>query len=440
MSDVETELKAKKIDLAKAGWGMQLVETATNLFAICSEGKILYMNLAGLKLLGSEKTDDIVGKDFTDFIHDDYKEFLAYGLEVFAEEDDFIPLKFLTLKGVPLDVKLMVNELKSGSTESYIVEVQNITEYKRASEAVRDREHRIKSILNTVTEGILTFNAGGIIETFNPAAEKIFGHATQEIMGQHVEVLMPEENRPSYSRFFRKNIIKGNSRLVGKLWELTGLNKSEGVFPMEMTVTKLQVGSENIFTAVFRDITERKQSEERIRHLAHHDQLTGLPNRHLFTDRLYHATKISKRYDKTLVLMFIDLDKFKPINDTLGHEAGDVVLKEVARRFQEVVRDSDTVARIGGDEFVILLEELEDADPGHIVAGKLLESLAVPIAAAGTECTLGLSIGLSKFPDDSENAEELMRCADEAMYVVKSAGRNAYRFYEKDVSVLKSTN
>lgn len=429
MSDAETEINEQSFNLAKAGWGMKLVETATNLFAICSQGKILYMNSAGLKLLGSENKNDIVGHNLTNFIHDDYKEFLAYGLDVFAEEDDFVPLKFLTLKGEALDVKFMVNELRYGDEVGHIVEVQNITEYKRASEAVREREHRIKSILNTVTEGILTFNVHGVVDTFNPAAEKIFGHTMQEMIGQHVQTLMPLENRPAYNRFFRKNIIKGNSRLVGKLWELTGYHKAEGSFPMEMTVTKLQVGNEHIFTAVFRDITERKQSEERIRHLAHHDQLTGLPNRHLFTDRLYHATKISKRYNKKLILMFIDLDKFKPINDTLGHEAGDIVLKEVARRFQEIVRESDTVARIGGDEFVILLEELDDKNPGQLVAEKLLEALQIPIKAGGRECVLGLSIGLSKFPDDTENADELMRFADEAMYLVKSSGRNSYRFY-----------
>jgi diguanylate cyclase (GGDEF)-like protein/PAS domain S-box-containing protein len=437
MAGYEKELKSLSIDLAKAGWGMQLVETATNLFAICSNDEILYINAAGLKLLGSETVVDVVGKKFTDFIHEDYKEFIEFGLEVFAEEDDFVPLKFLTLKGEALDVKLMVNPLHQYDQIGYIVEVQNITEYKRASEAVRDREHRIKSILNTVTEGILTFNTDGLIETFNPAAEKIFGYSTQEILGQHVEVLMPHENRRAYNRFFRKNIIKGNSRLVGKLWELTGLHKIEGPFPMEMTVTKLQVGSDHIFTAVFRDITERKQSEERIRHLAHHDQLTGLPNRHLFTDRLYHATKISKRYNKSLVLMFIDLDKFKPINDTLGHEAGDIVLKEVARRFLEIVRESDTVARIGGDEFVILLEELDHADPGHVVAEKLLDSLSKPILVGGRECVIGLSIGLSKFPEDSDNPDELMRCADEAMYMVKSSGRNSYLFYDKTNSGLE---
>ncbi len=436
MATQETVLKMVYIDPAEAGWGMQLVETASNLFTICLDGCVQYMNPAGLELLGADTQDDVLGKDFSDFIHADYKEFLSFGLDVLAEEDDFIPLKFLKLDETALDVKLLINEIQIAGKTAFIVEVQNITEYKRASEAVRDREHRLKSILNTVTEGIMTFDHEAVIQTFNPAAEKIFGVSSQDIIGKPVDVLMTDEFSESYKRFLDRKVLKGNSRLMGKPWELYGHNETKGKFPLEMTITKLQVGNELIYTAVFRDITERKQSEERIRHLAHHDTLTGLPNRHLFTDRLNHAVKVANRYNKALVLMFVDLDKFKPINDTLGHEAGDVVLQTVAKRFSQIVRESDTVARIGGDEFVILLEELDTSDAGLLVAEKLLECLEEPIAAGGRECSLGASIGLSRFPEDAMVTDELLRCADEAMYAVKTAGRNGFKVYEPNLSVL----
>lgn len=424
------------VDLTLAGWGMNLVETASNLFAICIDDKIYYMNSAGLSLMEASSQDEVVGLDFVDLVHADYKEYLSYGLEMLAEEEGSIPLKLLTLKGGALDAKLMINELVIGSQMAYIIEVQNITEYKRASEAVRDREHRLKSILNTVTEGILTFGSDGVIQTFNPAAEKTFGCSSQDAIGKHLECLMSEQTKQTYCEFLKRRILTGKSVMMGKLWEIEGYHSEKGSFPMEMTVTKLQVGSEEIYTAVFRDITERKQSEERIRHLAHHDSLTGLPNRHLFQDRLNHAIKVAKRYDKALVVMFVDLDKFKPINDTLGHEAGDFVLQEIARRFRKIVRDSDTVARIGGDEFVILLEELDTSDPGPMVAEKILESMEEPILAGGRKCHLGASIGISRFPVDAMESDDLMRCADEAMYAVKTAGRNAYRVYEPNISVL----
>ncbi|MDV7339402.1 diguanylate cyclase [Terasakiella sp. A23] len=436
MATQETVLKMVYIDPAQAGWGMQLVETASNLFTICLDNRIQYMNPAGLELLGVEKQDDILGKELSDFIHGDYKEFFAFGLDVLAEEDDFIPLKFLKQDQTSLDVKLQINEIQIANQTAYIVEVQNITEYKRASEAVRDREHRLKSILNTVTEGIMTFDDEAIIQTFNPAAEKIFGISSQNIIGKPIETLMTDEFRDSYMRFLDRKVFKGNSRLMGKPWELFGYNEAKGKFPLEMTITKLQVANERIYTAVFRDITERKQSEERIRHLAHHDTLTGLPNRHLFTDRLNHAVKVANRYNKALVLMFVDLDKFKPINDTLGHEAGDVVLQTVAKRFSKIVRESDTVARIGGDEFVILLEELDSSEGGNLVAEKLLECLEKPIPAGGRECSLGASIGIARFPEDAMDTDELLRCADEAMYAVKTSGRNGYKVYEPNLSVL----
>jgi len=436
MATQETASEKAYIDPAQAGWGMSLIETASNLFTICLDDHIQYMNKAGLDLLGADGLPEVLGKPFVDFIHEDYKEFLSFGLEVLAEEDDFIPLKFLTVDGKSLDVKLLINEINIDDQVAYIVEVQNITEYKRASEAVRDREHRLKSILNTVTEGIMTFDKTGLIQTFNPAAEKIFGVAAQAVIGQHLEVLMDAEYRDSYKKFLERKVFTGITRLLGKPWELVGHNEHNGRFPLEMTLTKLQVGNELIYTAVFRDITERKQSEERIRHMAHHDTLTGLPNRHLFTDRLNHAVKVANRYNKALVLMFVDLDKFKPINDTLGHEAGDVVLQTVAKRFRKIVRESDTVARIGGDEFVILLEELDSSDAGLMVAEKLLESLEVTIPAGGRECSLGASIGIARFPEDAMDTDELLRCADEAMYAVKTSGRNGFKLYEPNLSVL----
>jgi len=436
MAIEETVVNLDILDLAHAGWAMNLVESASNLFTICVDDRIQYMNPAGLKLLGVEKAEDIINQEFTDFVHDDYRDYLSFGLEVLAEEDDFIPLKLATVNGEELDAKLLINELQLKGQAAYIVEVLDITAYKRASEAVRDREHRIKSILNTVSEGIITFSSNGIVQTFNPAAEKVFGCSATDVVGQHVVELVPREKHDKFRRIFERKIAHGQSNMMGKPMEFQGYNRQKGKFPMEITISSMQVGHERIFTAVLRDITERIQTVERIRHLAHHDTLTGLPNRHLFTDRLHHAIKLSRRYDRALVLMFIDLDKFKPINDTLGHEAGDVVLIEVARRFREMIRESDTVARIGGDEFVILLEELDNVEIGPVVAEKVLECLEKPITVAGRECTLGASIGLACFPDDTMDADELMRYADEAMYAVKTSGRNGFQRYNSNLSIL----
>ncbi|WP_135078707.1 sensor domain-containing diguanylate cyclase [Terasakiella sp. SH-1] len=436
MAETETVVQPEAFDLSQTGWAMRLVEKASNLFTVCVNDRIQYMNPAGRELLGAKSPIDVLGAELLNYIHEDYKEFLSFGLGVLAEEGDFIPLKLVTIDGRSLDVKLLINAVQIGTSEAFIVEVQDITAYKRASEAVQDREHRIKSILNTVSEGIITFDADGTIQTFNPAAETVFALTAKEAIGLHIEELMPKETRAKYRRIFERKISQGTSKMMGRPIEFEGYNRTKGEFPMEMTVSSTQVGSDRMFTAVLRDITERVQTVERIRHLAHHDTLTGLPNRHLFKDRLLHAIKLSKRYDKCLVLMFIDLDKFKPINDTLGHDAGDVVLIEVARRFKNIIRESDTVARIGGDEFVILLEELDTVESGPVVAQKVLDCLKEPIMASGQDCYLGASIGMACFPEDTMDAEVLMRYADEAMYAVKTSGRNGFKSYDSTLSVL----
>ena len=173
---------------------------------------------------------------------------------------------------------------------------------------------------------------------------------------------------------------------------------------------------------------ERQRALERAHHLAHHDALTGLPNRHLLHERLQRAVVHGKRYARQFAVMALDLDRFKPINDTFGHEAGDATLRELAMRLQSCVRASDTVARVGGDEFVILGEETRTYVDAETIAGKIHLALAEPFNFRDLEWTLGASIGVALFPDDGHDAETLLRHADDAMYQAKDSGRDAVRF------------
>ncbi len=177
------------------------------------------------------------------------------------------------------------------------------------------------------------------------------------------------------------------------------------------------------------EIVARKQIEEKVRHMACHDNLTGLPNRILFKDRLDSAQAMAVRNGKKLAILFIDLDGFKAVNDTLGHKAGDLLLQEVARRLQAVVRQSDTVGRVGGDEFLVLLNGIEHSDDAALVAEKILATLAQPILLAGESAKVGASIGISIFPDHGDDTEKLISFADGAMYGIKKSGKNAYAFY-----------
>ncbi|MGR9044262.1 MAG: diguanylate cyclase domain-containing protein [Gammaproteobacteria bacterium] len=178
-----------------------------------------------------------------------------------------------------------------------------------------------------------------------------------------------------------------------------------------------------------REIANRKKIEKKIMHMASHDHLTGLPNRSLFNDRLSNARNMAIRNREKLAVLFIDLDGFKAVNDTLGHKAGDLLLKEVARRLQACVRKSDTVARFGGDEFIVLLNSLHRLESVEVVAKKILSTIEQPMTLADNAATIGSSIGIAIFPDHSEDTEKLVNYADDAMYLIKKSGKNTYSFY-----------
>jgi diguanylate cyclase (GGDEF)-like protein len=187
------------------------------------------------------------------------------------------------------------------------------------------------------------------------------------------------------------------------------------------------------FRGVGHDITARKQAEERIQYLATHDALTDLPNRLMFNQLLKHAIRSAQRYQRRFALLFIDLDRFKIINDTLGHDAGDQLLQEISVHFQQELRAVDIVARLGGDEFVILIEEVSDVSQIAAVAQKILSAARKPVSLIGQECRVTASIGICIYPDDADDEQSLMKNADIAMYYAKQEGKNSYQFYSKDI-------
>ena len=183
------------------------------------------------------------------------------------------------------------------------------------------------------------------------------------------------------------------------------------------------------------DLEERKRVEQSIRHIAHHDALTGLPNRSLFRDRLTHAMAQADRYHQKLAVMFLDLDRFKAINDTLGHNVGDQLLKIAAERLRSCVRDSDTVARLGGDEFTVIVEDIVEDHDAAAVAQKILDTLSQPFNLYGHEVFISVSVGVTLYPNDDENADNLLRNADSAMYRAKEFGRNNFQFYVAEMNI-----
>jgi diguanylate cyclase (GGDEF)-like protein/PAS domain S-box-containing protein len=309
---------------------------------------------------------------------------------------------------------------------------QMVTNLKQVKSELEKSHYQLQSIIRNVMDGIIMINEVGEIQGFNPAAEEIFGYSQQEVLNRNLKMLMPEPERSAHDAYLSRYLQTGQGRILGvRGREVTAVRKNGEEFPMEMSVSEMVLGGHRYFIGITRDITERKRAEQKIAHLAHYDYLTDLPNRALFLDVLNHSIALAKRNKHKVAVLFIDLDGFKKINDALGHDAGDQMLKSVAVRLKETIRDSDAVARVGGDEFIIVLDNIESEENAAQVANKMIGALSKPFDFNGRPCHLGGSIGISLYPEGSKNPEMLIKQADEAMYLAKQSGKNTWKFYRE---------
>lgn len=277
-------------------------------------------------------------------------------------------------------------------------------------------------------EAILITDAERRIVAVNPAFVEITGYTAEEVAGQNPSILSSgKQSTEFYQAMWDSLNTAGQWR--GEIWNR---RKSGEVYPqwLSIGVVKNHHGSVINYVSSFSDITQRKEAEQKIEFLAHYDSLTHLPNRALFADRLHIALLTAARSGKRAALMFLDLDKFKQINDTLGHLAGDALLQSVAERLKVCVRESDTICRQGGDEFLILLTDVGTLGDVERVAQKIIDAMSQPHDVAGKQLVVTFSIGISLYPDNGVDSESMVKHADEAMYLAKQSGRNSYRFYQ----------
>jgi diguanylate cyclase (GGDEF)-like protein/PAS domain S-box-containing protein len=391
---------------------LDLLDRLRNLLLVCIGSRIVYMNPGGPAILGLSSPTAVIGQSFFSFVHHDYAELADLGLDVFAEESSLVLMKLVRIDGSHIDVDLSVSRLDASGEGVFLVEAHDITDHLKAARALRAREQRLEGIINTVADGIITLDDNGVIQTFNPAAEAIFGFSKEEVIGRNIRSLITDAQQGGGEDNRAHVLLSGSN--------FTGRRKDGDVVPLEVAVRELQQGEELSFTSIVRDISRRKAEEARVFHMAHYDALTELPNRHLFDDHVREAFKRAQRHGEKLALLFVDLDKFKPINDTYGHAMGDEVLKEIACRLRAGVRATDTVARVGGDEFLVLLEELSCPAEAEEVRQKLLRLVSAPLAIARVRLAIGASIGLAVYPDHAAEIADLMEFADRDMYSHKN--------------------
>jgi len=310
-----------------------------------------------------------------------------------------------------------------------------------------ESEELHRYIVNNSPDFVYVLDQEGRFTFVNDTAEELLGYAREELIGRHYSDLVCEEDLPLARYVFNERRTGTRSsrnvelRLKLNREPIESRTFDTQLLPIELSSVGMYnaayTGAGEDFIGTYgcaRDMTERKRSEELINFHAYHDQLTGLPNRALFEDRLGLAIAHAKRKEKTLAVLFLDLDRFKLINDTLGHSLGDQVLQAVAERIQGCLRAEDTLSRFGGDEFTLLLPEIEDEQAAAIVARKILKRICEPYLISGHEMFLSASIGVALCPDAGDTRDSLLRAADVAMYHVKGEGKNGFAFFQETMT------
>ncbi|MBS3804426.1 MAG: EAL domain-containing protein [Oleiphilaceae bacterium] len=313
----------------------------------------------------------------------------------------------------------------------------------KAESTLDQKSKQMQAIVDNMLDGVVSIDKKGIVLTFNQAAEDIFGYSSNEIIGRNINLIIGSKKDKQHDNYLTDYIVKGIGHVTGRIREIKALHKTGAALPIELGLVEVQQSGETNFIGIVRDITERKKRDREIRQLAFYDPLTQLPNRRLLLDRLQRVIANCVRNNRYAALFFLDLDNFKNLNDSAGHNIGDLLLYLVAQRLTQSVRQTDTVSRLGGDEFVVLIENLsadesEAAVQAETTAEKIITELTRSFDLEGLTYNGSASIGITLFNGSHLSQDDLLKQADMAMYGSKAAGRNAIRFYDPQMQVAVS--
>lgn len=470
LSQATSELAKKAVETIEARFRTVFERAGVGIALVAPDGGWLRVNDALCQIVGYSQ-DELVKLTFQDITHPDDLDSDLYLLrQLIDDEIDRYQLekRYITKSGNTIWIQLIVTKQMSpqGELEYFVSIIKNIQERKEAEasltelrkdlenrvetrtrdlrlanemlssfmaqqlqseQELRKREAELQMVLQNANDAYVCIDHNGVIRDWNQQAEQTFGWSSQEAIGRRLdEMIIPVTMREAHRAGLRHYLATGELNVLNRRMELTAVRRDGTPLPVEVLVSPLSIDGKTIFSAFVHDITERKQVEAIREHEATHDPLTGLLNRRGMFDLLSQAIARVKRTRASLALLFIDLDGFKQINDTHGHEAGDAVLREVAARLQASIRQTDTAARLGGDEFTVILENIRHGIPdANMLAQKILETLQHPIQLDSVTATISASIGISMHhPYNERSADQLVNAADSAMYTAKHAGKN----------------
>lgn len=439
--------------------------TIDGILTVAPSGRILSVNQSICRMFGHLEAD-IVGQHLSMLLPE------AGAQEVGMRVESFLQTQRVGMDGLgqhteglraggqTFPVELSISSMVQNGMRQYIGVVRDLSTQQAAEHAVMEAHRQLNEvdemrrvIVHNAPYAIFVLSAQGIVQTVNPAGEHLLGYKAHQLVG-----------RFSIERFFDAQQVAERARLLtmrlgqavqtldvlnhvaqaspGLAAEWTLVRQDGSSLLAELLITEMssEYGAQSGYLVMAHDVTSRREAENQVQHMAMHDALTGLPNRNMLQEQLKHSLVAAEREGHFMAMMFLDLDRFKKINDSLGHQLGDGVLIEVARRLRQAMRTSDIVARLGGDEFVVLLPCITAIEDGERVAQKVMEQFSEPLRLGGHELRVTPSIGLALYPQHGNDAVTLMRHADLAMYQAKSRGRNRVQvFSDKMVSVTPDT-
>ncbi|MCX5817248.1 MAG: PAS domain S-box protein, partial [Proteobacteria bacterium] len=426
-----TELKRAEEQLKKerATFFSILENSPDGVMLVGSHGRFDYVNPEFTHITGYTIEDVPDGKQwfqkaypdsaYRKFVIDEWKKDTLLG-----RRGKSLGFKVVCKDGQVKDMEFKTTHLEDGSA---VTVISDVTELREAERARRESEEKFRSLFESSRDAIYIATGKGSFIDVNPAFVELFGYTKDETLKLNAKIAyLTNEDRERL-----KQVIKEIDFI--RDFEIRLKKRDQTVMDCLLTITckRDEKGKITQYQGIVRDITERKRTEEAIRHMAFHDALTGLPNRSLFNDRLIMAIVHAERFDEKVAVMMLDLDRFKDVNDTFGHSVGDLLLQGIAEKLTRQIRKGDTVARMGGDEFMLIFADLKQTDDVNTITEKILEDFQAPVTINNHIISITTSIGIAVYPDHGGDIDTLVKNADIAMYSVKQTGRNGYKYYSE---------